>query len=673
MPVLQTEQKYVQRGPWPVGCRLTQFVDNWRYLGASNYILNVLTQGYRLPFNAQPELSTTPLLTSEYANPIKQSLLREAIEALLRKQAIEKVENIQSPGFYSRLFLVPKASGGWRPVIDLSVLNSFLDVPSFKMETPESIRNELNMGEWTTSIDLTDAYLHIPVHPRYRKYLRFKTRTDVYQFCATPFGLATIPLLFTRLGKEIKKLAARMGWALHTYLDDMLIKAGNYQVCLTSTQGVEHLLLMLGWILNLEKSDKIPKQRFVFVGYGYNLRQGLVFVPPERVQKMTILVHDVINSQNITARTLMCVLGTLAAMEKLVHLGRLHMRPIQWHLKEHWNNSKHLDHSVPVTTALRQALKWWLRRDNLAKPCSLHPKTPQVEVYSDASLQGWGAHCGQQTAFGLWDQMWLGKHINVLELQAVRLALQRFLPLLQGRTVLVQTDNSTVQAYLAKQGGTHSKELCQISQEILLWAEQQQISITAQYIQGERNVLADALSRQGQLLKGEWSLNQSVFNQLCALWGTPQIDMFATSWNHKLPKFVSPMREPKAWKTDALSLVWNNMYLYMYPPTTLWNRIMPKLSQEKPRALVIAPWWPTQSWWSTLLLWSIQPAIPLPFRADLLTQPHSGAHCTSLSMLNLHAWLIQPGHTQLSPSLMKWRNESRRLSESQPAKCIQLK
>ena len=138
-----------------------------------------------------------------------------------------------------------------------------------------------------------------------------------------------------------------------------------------------------------------------------------------------------------------------------------------------------------------------------------------------------------------------------------------------------------------------------------------------------------------------------------------------------LNQFVSPMREPQAWKTDALSLVWNNMY--MYPPTTLWNRIMPKLSHEKPRALVIAPWWPTQSWWSTLSLWSIQPAIPLPFRADLLTQPHSVAHCTSLSMLNLHAWLIQPGHTQLSPSLMKWRNESRLLSESQPAKCIQLK
>lgn len=49
---------------------------------------------------------------------------------------------------------------------------------------------------------------------------------------------------------------------------------------------------------------------------------------------------------------------------------------------------------------------------------------------SQNTLQGCAAHCGQQTSQGLWDQMWLAKHINVLELQAVCLALQQFLPLL---------------------------------------------------------------------------------------------------------------------------------------------------------------------------------------------------------------------------------------------------
>ena len=43
----------------------------------------------------------------------------------------------------------------------------------FKMETPECIRASLIPGDWVSSIDLSDAYLHIPIHQNPRKYLRF--------------------------------------------------------------------------------------------------------------------------------------------------------------------------------------------------------------------------------------------------------------------------------------------------------------------------------------------------------------------------------------------------------------------------------------------------------------------------------------------------------------------
>ena len=61
------------------------------------------------------------------------------------------------------------------------------------METPESIRTSLVLGEWVSSIDLSDAYLHIPIHPNSRKYLRFCHRSQVFQFTSLPFGLATAP------------------------------------------------------------------------------------------------------------------------------------------------------------------------------------------------------------------------------------------------------------------------------------------------------------------------------------------------------------------------------------------------------------------------------------------------------------------------------------------------
>ena len=70
------------------------------------------------------------------------------------------------------MFLVTKKTRDWRPIIDLSVLNTYLSTQTFKMGSAESIRASLLQGWWTFSIDLKDAYLHEPIHPESRKFMR---------------------------------------------------------------------------------------------------------------------------------------------------------------------------------------------------------------------------------------------------------------------------------------------------------------------------------------------------------------------------------------------------------------------------------------------------------------------------------------------------------------------
>ena len=136
-----------------------------------------------------------PTVISNYHNPTKQSFLVEALYQLINKNAVEPVENQNSLGFYNRLFLLPKPNNRWRPILDLSTLNTFLNTESFKMETPETIRTSLQAGEWVTSIDFKDAYFHIPIQSR--KYMRFHLQGWSYQFKALPFGLSTAPMEFT--------------------------------------------------------------------------------------------------------------------------------------------------------------------------------------------------------------------------------------------------------------------------------------------------------------------------------------------------------------------------------------------------------------------------------------------------------------------------------------------
>ena len=88
-------------------------------------------------------------------------------------RAVERVQNPGTPGFYSRIFLVPKKNGKLRLIIDLSLLNRYIKKQSFKMETVKSVRQAMRLNDWAISIDLTNAYLHVPIHHQSRKYLRF--------------------------------------------------------------------------------------------------------------------------------------------------------------------------------------------------------------------------------------------------------------------------------------------------------------------------------------------------------------------------------------------------------------------------------------------------------------------------------------------------------------------
>lgn len=60
----------------------------------------------------------------------------------------------------------------------------------FKMET---IRNMINRGDYLTSIDLTDAFLHILVNLSSRRYLQFEWCNKLFQFRVLPLGMSLSP------------------------------------------------------------------------------------------------------------------------------------------------------------------------------------------------------------------------------------------------------------------------------------------------------------------------------------------------------------------------------------------------------------------------------------------------------------------------------------------------
>ena len=143
--------------------------------------------------------------------------------------------------------------------------------------------------------------------------------------------------------------------------------------------------------------------------------------------------------------------------------------------------------------------------ENVMSGVPLVPEKPELFLFTDASLEGWGAHLEDQEVSGLWSEVEKSHHINNLEFLAVVNGLRHWAHVVRGKRVQVVTDNSTVVAYICKQGGTKSLELLQLTQELFQLVDSLQCSVSCRHIPGRSNVWADSLSRKRQIIVARWT------------------------------------------------------------------------------------------------------------------------------------------------------------------------
>ena len=558
---------------------------------------------------------------------------------MLQKNAITEVPP-DSPGFYSNVFLVRKASGGWRPVIDLKNLNAHIHAPHFRMFTTSSVLSSVEKGDYLFKIDLQDAYFHIPIHPSSRKYLRFAFENRVYQFRVLPFGLNTAPQIFTRLGHTVTAYLHRRGISVIPYLDDWLVHHPDRQVLLRHQALLLDTLDLVGFILNRKKSELDLTQDLQFLGIHLRLDLGKALLPESKAREIVACERHLSSLEVLDYTQVSQLLGSLNWASGLIPLGRLYLRPLQ----RHFHSLGLTDRFTPLRRSdplvLANLLRRWLDPRFLTSGILIHPFQADRTIFSDASRQGWGAHMGDSKISGIWTLTDRKLHINCLEFKAVTLALHHWAPLLQGRQVMVATDNSTVVSYINKQGGTRSPTLLRLAVDLFLWLESQGIIVQARHIPGCLNVIAEHLSRPNQPIPTEWSLHPEIVSRIFRVWGTPEVDMFVTLSNSHLPRIMSPVPEPRALAVDALSQDWQGRSMYMFPPFPLLNRVMQKLrSTQAAEVILVAPWWPSQSWFPHLLRLCVEHPLVLAYRQDLLSQQDQKSISDGKSY-HLHVWRL---------------------------------
>ena len=297
------------------------------------------------------------------------------------------------------------------------------------------------------------------------------------------------------------------------------------------------------------------------------------------------------------------LMGALNWASGLIPLCHLHLRPLQRHF-----HSLGSDKPVCTIAAFRPCSPCYPTQA-VAGPIVSHIRNPYpafpggVHHFHGRLDSGLGRPHGGFSNCGCMDPFRTrAPHQYVLELREVILALHHWVTILQGHHVLIATDNTTVIAYINKQGGTHSHLLLRLVVDLFLWLQTRDITLRARHILSCLNVIADRLSRPNQPIMTEWSLHPEVMNRIFRLWGTPVVDMFATVHNTHLPQFMSPVPEPRALAIDALSQDWQGRSMYIFPPFPLLNKVIQKLgAAQTGEVILVAPWWPSQLWFPHLL------------------------------------------------------------------------
>lgn len=248
---------------------------------------------------------------------IKRRLLLKYIVELKEKGAILEVPSDQKGrGFYSPLFLVKKKTGNLRPVLDLKNLNRNIKIEAFKMESLQSILLAVNLGGWMLSVDLSDAYLHIPVHPPFQKFLRFAINKSHLQFHCLPFGISSATRTFTKVLLPLIAFLREKGLRVHHYLDDILLLAEDRETLLCHRRILLTTLQDFGWLVNWKKSSLQPTQNMVFLGADLNTKLNRVQTPSgedsaSSTEDAEITISEPSSSQNLLecARLHVCNLG----------------------------------------------------------------------------------------------------------------------------------------------------------------------------------------------------------------------------------------------------------------------------------------------------------------------------------------------------------------------------
>ncbi|KAK3087671.1 hypothetical protein FSP39_008985 [Pinctada imbricata] len=583
--------------------RLSQHIDHWKEGGASEFILNVVREGYRLPFKEKPTHEVLKNNKSALDNP---NIVSEEIDKLLVKKCIQEIDHV--PKVVNPLTVAFNKAGKPRLVLDCRHVNKFLHDFKFRLEDVSTAREMFDKNDFLFGFDLKSAYHHIEIYDEDREYLGFLWKHEgkerYFIFNVLPFGISVAAYIFTKVTRVLIEKWRSMGIRILMYLDDGLCADVSYDKAMSLSQFVKQDLIKFGFLIADEKCQWEPVKQITWLGFDWNMHSEVIKVTQGRLDSLLVSLSSLLaryerNVLCIHVKELASVAGKVISMEAAVgHVCRLRTRAMYNCIlsRSSWKSK------VILTKDVIDEVQFWLDKIVTLNGRSL--KTHRTSeytnvVFSDASDMGFGAYIeninGTEVT-GIWSEQESEQSSTWRELMAVSRSIDMLSDHLTSQCVKWCVDNKNVTHIL--EVGSRKPVLQNIALDILAKCRHFDIHLVPFWISRTQNIRADNLSKCCD--SDDWSIKADIFAHIDYVWGPHTVDRFASDYNTKCIRFNSRWWCRNTEGVNAFSQNWQGENNWFVPPPKLVNKVINKMKTDHAEGTLVIPNWRSAPYWPLL-------------------------------------------------------------------------
>ena len=372
-----------------------------------------------------------------------------------------------------------------------------------KIDDAISIIKSLGPGAWLSKTDMVDAFKQIPINPSLWPFYGAKWQDEYYFYTRLAFGSRSSPKIFDMLSSAITWILQDKFQLSHTLhlLDDFLVINNPDDDADRSMAIITMVFNRLRLPIAPHKTVG-PTHALEYLGITLDTISMEARLPENKLDRLRSMITKFIGQSFCTQRQLFQLLGHLNFAARVIVPGRTFMS----RLFRAAYKVKQLHHKVFLDDSCKDDLKMWAHFLEHWNGISLfldESETPatDMELFTDASgTIGFGGFFQ-----GQWfSSAWPNDMDSLLDKDAISIAFQELYPIViaailwgqfwSRKRILFHCDNKAT-VHVLNKGNSHCPDIMKLMRRLVLLAGKHSFSYRAVHIPGEKNCLADSLSR----------------------------------------------------------------------------------------------------------------------------------------------------------------------------------